>query len=523
MSTQILINSTENETRIAILEDMRLVELWVERAQQKRIVGDIYKGRVETIKPGLQAAFIDIGQEKSAFLHFDDTTYDPKDFEDTTELGQETFSSDRIRHSVSSSSESSGRPKFRAESIEDMLKEGQEILVQISKESIGDKGPRVTAYLSLAGRYLVLIPQENRIGISRKIEDQSERRRLRKTVSEMMPCGFGAIIRTAAEGKEKKDFRNDLKILLQHWRQIRKKAKKTFAPALIYREVEITIGMLRDILNEKVESIIVDSKKTYKEILDYLKTIFPEMRSRVLLYQEEIPLFEAYEIEEQIEKALGRKVWLKKGGYITIDQTEALVAIDVNTGRYTGKRNPEETVLKTNLTACREIARQLRLRDIGGIIVIDFIDMEKEENKNKVMTELKNMLKDDRARPKVLEISPLGIVEMTRKRVRPSLWHAFSEDCPFCQGTGRVLSKLTMTMQIERWFGKFGAQLKGKELEIRVHPSLGNYLREENSEFVNQLCKDWRLKIEIQDDHSLSLEEFHVYFAETNFEVDKTK
>jgi ribonuclease G len=505
MPIEIVVNAGSNETRIAILEDKRLVELWVERASHERMVGDIYKGRVEAILPGLQAAFIDIGMEKSAFLHLSDITEGLFDAEDIQEgKGGE------VPHR---------RRRAHASAIEDMLKGGQEVLVQISKEPMGTKGCRVTTQLSLAGRFVVLVPSEENVGVSKKLDDQEERQRLRKIAGEARPEGFGLIVRTAAEGKDKKDLKTDAALLVALHDRIKRRAERMRAPALIQKEVSLTTSLVRDLFTENVDGLLIDSRREYREILYYLRSVAPELRHRIKLYEGKAPIFEAHEVEDQIEKALQRKVWIKRGGYITIDQTEALVAIDVNTGRFVGKRDPEQTILETNLEAAKEIARQLRLRDVGGIIVIDFIDMESKGNRKKVLEALKEGLKNDKARTKAYEVGPLGLVEMTRKRVRPSLWHTFCEPCPSCEGTGRVLSRLTMAIRLERWLKKFGEELRGSRLEVRVHPTVAGYLQEEGYPILAQLERDYDLRLNVSEESSLPLEEFQVHSLDTNMEI----
>jgi ribonuclease G len=505
MASEIIVNAGANETRVAILEDKRLVELWVERASQERMVGDIYKGRVEAILPGLQAAFIDIGMEKSAFLHLSDITEGLFDSEDI----QDTEAAEPPRR----------RRRSHPTAIEDVLKNGQEVMVQISKEPMGTKGCRVTTQLSLAGRFVVLVPADEHVGVSKKIEDQEERQRLRKIAEEVNPPGFGLIVRTVAEGKDKKDLKADVTQMVALYDRIKRRADRMRAPALIQKEVSLTTSLVRDLFTETVDSLLIDSRREFREILYYLRTVAPELRHRIRLYEGKAPIFETHEVEDQIEKALQRKVWIKRGGYITIDQTEALVAIDVNTGRFVGKRDPEQTILDTNLEAAKEIARQLRLRDVGGIIVIDFIDMETKGNRRKVLEALKEGLKNDKARTKAYEVGPLGLVEMTRKRVRPSLWHTFCEPCPSCDGTGRVLSRLTMAIRLERWLKKFGEGLRGSRLEVRVHPTVAAYLQEEGYPILAQLERDFDLKLSVAEEPSLPLEEFKVFSLDTNMEI----
>jgi ribonuclease G len=506
VAREILINSDPHETRIAIVEDKALAELMVERADRRRRVGDIYKGRVSAVLPGMQAAFIDVGLRKTAFLHVSDLVAPPETYE---EIGEDAFDEEEKRERES---------KVHLK-IEEYLEKGQEILVQITKEPIGTKGPRVSAQISLPGRYMVLMPSADHVGISRRIEDRAERARLRSIISELKPPGAGLIVRTAGEGKSKKHFASDVRFLTKLWKKIESKAEKMRAPALLHRDMELVAGLIRDIFTEDIQRLVIDSKREHKQILQYVRAFAPELAHRVKLYTGKTPIFDHFGLEAEIEKAIDRKIWLKKGGYITIDQTEALVAIDVNTGRYVGRRDQEETALKTNLEAAREIARQLRLRDMGGIIVIDFIDMEQENHKKAVLDELRGYLKKDRARTKTYQISDLGLVEMTRQRERPSLLHYFSEECPDCGGVGRVLSLESMSMKIERVLKRAAADLREKELQLRVSPDVAVYLLEEKGSRLERLENRLGIQLDIVDDPSLRREDFRVILRRTKKDV----
>jgi ribonuclease G len=487
MATDIIINATSHETRIALLEEGRLVELWLERNAVQRMVGDIYKGRVEKVLPGLQAAFVDIGIGKSGFLSFSDTAYDPGDFDPEE------------------------RAKVKpARRIEEVLKNGQDVMVQVSKEPISNKGPRLTSHISFAGRFCVLVPNEERIGVSRRVEDRAERRRLKEEFLKNLPGGYGLVIRTASEGEDEKSFKRDLKMLLKTWQQVKRDYRNAKTPSRIYSEPPMVVSFLRELAAMDIGSLITDDKRTHDLMAEYTKSIDPVLKKHLLLYREDIPLFEAYDIESQIEKALRRRVWLKNGGQIVIEQTEALVTIDVNSGRYTGKRDAEGTITRVNVEAAREIARQLRLRDIGGIIVIDFIDMDKEANRRKVLSELKEALKDDRSKPKVYEISPLGLVEMSRKRVRPSLWQAFSHSCPTCHGSGRVLSPETMAARLDRWFMQAGRNIKNRRLEVVAHPLFIDYLEGPGRGLAEGLRKRYRCDIRLKREGSGDISEFKI-------------
>ena len=513
MRREIVINSSASETRIAILEDKDLVEIMVERPDARRRVGDIYKGRVNAVLPGMQAAFVDIGHEKTAFLHASDLHPSEVDLDDLFEPeGPEDGRGNGGGR---------GRRDEPVPRIEEALKKGQEIVVQITKEPIGTKGPRVTTQVSLPGRYLVYMPGHEHIGVSRKIEDRAERSRLKSMLQDLRPSNAGVIVRTVGADRGKKEFQSDIRYLEQLWNKIEKQSQRAKAPAVLHREMGLTTGLIRDIFTEDVTQVVIDSKEEQREILDYLKNYVPELRSRVKLYRGEEPIFDHFGIESEIEKALERKVWLKKGGYITIDQTEALVAIDVNTGRFTGKRNQEETILKTNLEAAEEIARQLRLRDLGGIIVLDFIDMEVEANKKLVLETLRSRLKRDRSRTKAFAVSDLGLVEMTRQRQRPSLASQFTVDCPDCEGAGKVLSLESATIKTVRMLRRVGQRSRDRQILLRVHPDLAVHLVEDPAGRLGALEKQYRFRVEIRDDPSFRRDEIRLFRGKTFEEITK--
>ncbi len=508
MRKRIVINADPHETRIAILEDNELVELLVERGEKRRHVGDIYKGRVNAVLPGMQAAFVEIGLTKTAFLHASDLAENLADLDD--------FDSDEDE----SHGRGGGRRARRAvPKIEDHLKKGQEVLVQVTKESIGTKGPRVTQQVSLPGRFTVFMPGVDHSGVSRRIEDRSERSRLKGLVAEHRPKGAGLIVRTAGEGKGAREFANDVKYLTRLWQKIERKTQTSRAPSLIHRELELTTGLIRDLFTEDVDELVIDAKDAHRDILNYLRSISPELRDRVKLYKGRQPIFDGYDIEAQIEKAFERKVWLKKGGYLIIDQTEALVSIDVNTGRFTGKKNQEDTILKTNIEAAREAARQLRLRDMGGIIVIDFIDMEIEANKKAVLDELRSHLKRDRSRTKAFAVSELGLVEMTRQRERPSLLAYYSEDCVTCSGVGKILSLESVMVKLERLLRRISAAGREKELVVRVAPEVAVYILEHNGRRLSEVEKRYKLTIDLKDDPQCRREEVRMFSARSKQEI----
>jgi ribonuclease G len=551
LKREILINGSQRETRVAILEDDRLVELLVDRPDHRRTVGDIYLGRVEAVLPGIQAAFVDIGQEKSAFLHASDLLEPEEDEEpdDETdpedEIGTEPGDPpagpavaeeaagerrggwrggrDRRRRGRGNGNGGQGNAGGEARqreissrralpNIQDILKKGQTLPVQVTKEPIGTKGCRVTAQISLPGRFLVYMPYASKVGVSRKIESREQRAKLREMVGKLLPKDAGGVIvRTVAEGVTEEHFRREIESLLQLWRKINR--KKTFvrrAPALLQRETSLTRGIIRDLFSAKVDALHVDSKELYNEIEQYLNQIDPELMSRVHLYVEPVPLFDKFDIESEIRDLFKARVELPTGGSLIIQPTEALVSIDVNTGRYTGKKDPEKTILRTNLEAAREIARQIRLRDIGGIIVCDFIDMETRSNRDKVLQELRTHLGRDRARTKALAVSELGLVEMTRQRVRPSLWHSMTTDCPTCAGSGRVFTPEVVARRLERALKRAGHEHRERQLTVRLHPEVALYLLEEEPKLLQTLSKLTSLDLELRDDPMMRLDEFRL-------------
>jgi len=505
LKREILISGTARETRVAILEDDRLVELLVDRPDARRMVGDIYLGTVEAVLPGIQAAFVNIGAEKSAFLHASDLI----------EAEDEDEPSDHDEENGNGGGGNGGNrfSRRRLPNVADELKRGEPRVVQVIKEPIGTKGPRVTAQISLAGRFLVYMPFASKVGVSRKIENRDQRAKLREMVSKLVPKESGAggwIIRTVAEDLTEQSCKREIDHLFGLWKKIKRKSGSVRPPALLQRETSLTRGIIRDLFSDKVDSLLVDSKVLHNEIVQYLKRIEPDLLSRVKLYEAETPLFDEYDIEAEIRTLFKPRVELPTGGYLIIQPTEALVSIDVNTGRYTGKKDPESTILKTNVEAAREVARQLRLRDIGGIIVVDFIDMESRGNRDKVLQELRTHLGRDRARTKAFAVSELGLIEMTRQRVRPSLWHSMTAECPTCHGTGRVFRPEVVVRRMERSLKRAGADHKERQLAVRLHPDVALYLVEQEPNFLRQLEKQTGLELEVRDDPMMRLDEFRM-------------
>ncbi len=463
--SELLINCSPFETRVALLENDQVAEIFIERDTRKGIVGNIYKGKIIKIVPGLQAVFVDIGGEKAAFLYVNDVVAASLDPEDTEEI--ENVDEGSIEEYVDdfhSSEEESGESqiegqggeilvgktglKKRVAPIQDVLEEGKEIIVQVAKDMIGTKGARLTTYISLPGRYLVYMPNVDHVGVSKRIQDEEDRERLKTFVEGIRGDKGGFIVRTASAGVDTKKLKNESEFLLKLWRDITRKTQKISAPTLLHSEVGITLRAARDLFTKDVDRLIVDDVKEYQKLVRFINAYLPRFRKNVHLYDDSEPIFNKYGLNLEIARALGSKVWLKSGGYIIIEQTEALTSIDVNTGRYIGQENLEETSLLTNLEAAKEIAIQVRLRNVGGIIIVDFIDMEKEDNRERVFEALQESFSSDRAKTNILKMSELGLIQMTRKRIRESIGRTLTEPCPSCDALGRVKSLKTIVYSI---------------------------------------------------------------------------
>jgi len=497
MAIDIIINATDREMRIAVLEDEgKLSEFWVERPQETLSVGDIYKGVVEKVLPGLNAAFVNIGTYKSGFLSLDDAIFDLSDLADD---------------------ETGAKPAFKPQKA--ALKAGQEIMVQISKEPLGSKGPRLTSYVSFPGRFCVLIPNQGGIGISRKIENREERSRLRKALQPSLPKGSGLIVRTAAVGADQKVLDRDVKELVKNWQQVQKQYLKARAPFRVHAQPPFIISLLNDLASYDIHSIVTDHKNTFNQIAGHLKGSDEGLKKKLLWYREEIPLFEAYQVETQVEKALNRRIWLKSGGYIAIDQTEALTAVDVNSGKFTGKKDAEAMVLKVNLEAAQEIARQVRLRDIGGIIVVDFIDMKYSQHRNRVLQEFTLAVKSDRSKPNVYAISPLGLVEMSRKRIKPSLWQSLTETCPACNGAGRIFTAYTSAQMLERKMLSMKPDMKRRRLAVKAGNLLFDYLSGPGQAILKALNRELKTELRISSDRKMPVNSFKIINLEDEQEI----
>lgn len=670
MSIEIVINATHEETRVAILENKVVTEFYIDRKKDRGIVGNVYKGKVVKVLPGMQAAFVDIGVEKAAFLYVSEVSTGAGDYEkylleerddDETESSSEYRVKEYREEVVSSPVQSSGIPEeqpadrekaaeeaipsngpvsesenstvdsfmavgeppaatelpspsegsgepavydiiegeeppfledstsleteevneiegtenlpadqplsgpmelaeapldlpglepaalpqgtveakevkpkpvrpggpqrsrnrsrhFKARSkprrasraIEDLLKEGQEILVQVSKDAMGTKGPRVTTYVSLPGRYLVYMPTVNHIGISRRIGGSEEKGRLKEMLHRLRKPGTGYIIRTVSEGTTEEEFKSDMEFLDLLWQSMLKKKEKIVAPALLHIDLDLIFRTVRDLFTKKVDRLVIDSKEEYERIKDYAQMYLQELSTRVELYTKEEPIFDAFEIETEISRALSRKVWLKSGGYLVIDRTEALTVIDVNTGRYVGKKDLEETIFKTNLEALKEIAYQLRLRNIGGIIIIDFIDMEKEKNREKVFQSLQEAMSKDKARINILKISELGLIELSRERTRDDLQRTLCEPCHYCEGRSYTRSAATICYEIFREIRRVGASPKEKKIIINANPEVANLLYDEERHGVEELENLFRKRIIVKPDSGMHVEHYNI-------------
>ena len=508
---EVIINAESLETRVAVLEEGKLEEFTIERTTEERLVGSIYKGRVRNLEDGLKAAFVDIGFEKNAFLHYWDIV--PNQFDSGVEIVEREDRRARPE-----------KPKITQRDIPRIYPPGSDIVVQVTKGPIGTKGPRVTTNLVLPGRYLVLLPNSDKSGISRKIEHPEERQRLKRILRELqIPEGMGVIMRTVGEGQQKRYFVRDLALLLEEWRLVNEKIKNGPSPSCVFQEPDLIERTVRDFLTEEVERIVVDSHPAHERIKDIIGRISKRSLSKIKHYAEHQPIFDRFNITKQLETTFSRQVHLKSGGYIVIDETEALVAIDVNTGRHKGGKDQESTILKVNLEAAEEIARQLRLRNMGGLIVLDFIDMKSRRDQQNVYQRVKEGLRRDKAKTHILPISQLGLMEMTRQRHSESVRSAVYDDCPYCKGRGKVKSAVTMSVEIQR---KLAEILKKRtrdesdfQLKIVVHPSVLTRFSNEDKQLINEMEKRYYGKLTFRSDTALHAEEFRIFNGTNNEEL----
>jgi ribonuclease G len=510
MTKEMIVSANGHETMVAILEDDLVAEVFVERERHRGVVGNVYKGRVSKVLPGMQSSFIDIGLERDGFLYVAEVI-------DTLEEFNKLASDDEDEPKESGKKDSRGdRERAAHQKIEELLKEGQEIIVQVVKEPLGTKGARLTSHVTMPGRFLVFMPTVDHIGVSRKIDAREERSRLRSIVREFREKhGFtgGVIIRTAAGGRPKEDIVSDLEAFHKIWTEIRQRTESSRAPAVLFQEPSIVSRLLRDLLTEDYQAIRIDSPQEHQRVLELVERIMPSLAPKVKLYTKPFPIFEEYGVQAEIDKALKSKVWLKSGGSIVINQTEALVAIDVNTGRFVGKKSSgrlEDTIVKTNLEAVKEIVRQIRLRDLGGIIVLDLIDMEDKKNRQKVYQAVEQELRKDRSPSKALQVSDFGLVIVTRKRVKQSLERVLTEPCPYCSGSGVIKSSSTICYEILSEVRKIGPDLNGHRLLLRVNPDIARALKEEERDVLKDLKQSIGKDVTVKSDVQLHHEQFDV-------------
>ncbi|WP_299979124.1 Rne/Rng family ribonuclease [Desulfobacula sp.] len=518
MLKELVVNTAPHETRVALLENGTIVEVFIEREDETSIAGNIYKGRVQRVLPGMQAAFVDIGFDQAAFIYVDDVldTASHKmyqKFEQDNDVETDTESNDE---DIETTDMADNYTSWKASlnqgcSIEELLIEGQEILVQVAKSSIGTKGPRITTHISLAGRYMVLMPTVDHIGISKRIENDTERTRLKELLVAIRKNKFGYIFRTQAQGIDEDTIKKEIDFLTKTWEDILAKSETTSATSLVYKDLTVTFRAVRDLLANEADKLIIDSKEEYENVQNFLKRLMPDVKLSVELYRGRESIFDAYNIEGDVARALKKKVWLKSGGYIVIEQTEALVAIDVNTGRYVGKHNFDETILKTNLEAVKEIAYQIRLRNIGGIIILDFIDMKKEQHKKKVMAHMNEAMKKDKSQTNVLPLTELGLVQMTRKRIRRNLTRTLCEPCFYCNGDGHLLSGKSLCHKIYRDLVSEAGDIMGNRFTVKVHPEIAQLLHGREKHLISSLEKQFSKPIAIYPEPHYHIEEYHIF------------
>ncbi|BFU95728.1 MAG: ribonuclease G [Nitrospira sp.] len=497
MGLEIAITVAREETRVAVLDSGVVTDLFGDRAKHKDFVGNIYKGKVAKVLPGMQAAFVDIGLEKAAFMHVSDLSMDAEPGDTLVDAEEDEKDGDDLRPRRESS-----KP------IEQLLSEGQDLMVQISKGPIGTKGPRVTSYVSLPGRYLVFMPNVEHIGVSRRIPRDEERARLKEIMKRLRHPGCGYIVRTVSEGVKEEELRSDVDFLHVLWQDIREKRDQQPAPALLHTDLSLSFRVVRDLFGKKVDRLWIDSREEYEAVRDFVQRFSPEQTSRIHFYDKDESLFDHLGVEQEMARALSRKVWLKSGGYLVIDHTEAMTVIDVNTGRFVGKRDQEETILRNNLEAAKEVAYQIKLRGIGGIIIVDFIDMEREKNRDKVYHALVDAMASDKARTRISRISDLGLIEISRERVREDLLRSLSEPCRYCDGRGYTKSPTTITYEIFREIRRIGSGAEQQRIVVGAHPSVAGLLQDEERQGLEALERECMAKILVMSDEQLHLEQY---------------
>jgi ribonuclease G len=503
MGIEIAINRTPQETRVAVLENKVVTELYVDRAKKKDFVGNVYKGKVVKVLPGMQAAFVDIGLERAAFMHVSDLSVG-------TEPGDILVESDEDEKGPEF-------PRPRRQTvlpIQELLEENQELVVQISKGPIGTKGPRVTSYCSLPGRFLVLMPNVDHVGVSRRIAEEDERSRLKDIMKRIREPGYGYIVRTVSEGVSEEDLKSDVGFLTAMWRDIVKKQEVSSAPAALHTDLDLTLRVVRDLFTKNVKRLLIDSKEECEAVKEFVRLYLPDQTSRISHYDKDESLFDHLGIEMELSRALSRKVWLKSGGHIVIDHAEAMTVVDVNTGRYVGKRDQEETILRNNLEAAREVAYQIKLRGIGGIIIIDFIDMERGRNRDKVYQALVDAMANDKARTRISRISDLGLVEISRERVREDLLRTLSDVCSDCDGRGYTRSALTVVYDMFRDIRRIGRAAGQQTVVVGAHPHIVEMLQDTEPEALERLQREFHCQIMVNADPLLPLEQYDIVVLE---------
>ncbi len=487
MATRLLINSTPYENRIALVEKNTLLEIHLERPAEKGLVGNIYLGRVVRVLPGMQAAFVDIGLERTGFLYVDDVHIEQNEID---KRATQQYQGCNVQP-LTGSLDGEGAARYEAHpSIDKLLREGQEILVQISKEPIGTKGARLTCHITLPCRNLVFMPLTDHIGISRKITDEEVRQRLRDTIEQLRPQGTGFIVRTVAESISNEELEADMEFLLVLWDEITAVASRAKVPSLVHRDLDMVLRSVRDLFTEDVKELIIDSQPVYERLTSFVQTFAPHLLGKISHWHRSTPLFEAFGVEGDINRAIDKKVWLRSGGYIIIETTEALTVIDVNTGRFVGKNDLAETIFKTNMEAVREIAYQLRLRNIGGIIIVDFIDMDSEEHREQLYTTFQEAMQSDKNRVNILKLSEFGLVQMTRKRSCQSLDQMLCEPCFYCGGDGKIKSSRSVCYDIFRKISRESGKIDGDKVTIKVHPRVADMLLTEETRHIEQLERE---------------------------------
>jgi ribonuclease G len=513
MAAEILINRSLRETRVARIEGGQLVEIHIERNRDRGIVGNIYRGRVTRVLPGMQAAFVEIGLQRTAFLYVTNILDPSKEDEASVDIDDDESPSD-----VSDGDDESGDapPSTPAQkNISELIHEGESVLVQVVKEPMGTKGARLTGYVSIPGRFLVYLPDTRHVGVSRRIEVSDERTRLKQIIEKNRPAQGGFIVRTVAEGASEKHLKDDMDYLVKLWGSIKKNAGRQDGSGLVYADLDLATKIIRDRVGDDVERIVVDDAAVHKQLTKFVQSFLPKFKKRIEHYSERTMLFDSMGLESEISRAMGRKVWLKSGGYIVIDETEALTSIDVNTGRFVGRRNLEDTILQTNLEAVKEIAYQIRLRNLGGIIVLDFIDMTRGQNRDRIYQNLLDELKRDPVRTNVLPISELGLIEMTRKRTQESLRQRLTSVCAYCDGRGYTKSRESTAYQILRAFEKESAQDPAStSLALYCHPKIASFFTEDDRASIDELEKKLGRRVVIKIDPNLHLEEYEIFTRE---------